>query len=232
MREYVYQYFDIQPAERWLVEDTVHVFEPSATPTSPDSTDVPTLQPVVPGCSVPLYAEGLKAYADALTTTLNAWAAEQESDWRVSARGGVDEATGLAMVRLDYTRCVSEFRPARFNSKAWQDLRNRFAEQQVAVRHEHQIIGFLGNEFYIVRPMTLMHWTRTAALNDADTFFWREQAEPNAGVLCMQQARKVQLQGADRAAAGGARETSRARGVARQRQESEASGGDAWEAGE
>lgn len=173
--ELIYDYFDVQPAGRWLVEDTVNVFIPSATPPNPDTTGLPTLQPAVTGCPVPTYDAGLKAYADALTETLNAWAKEQQSGLRVTAEGGIDDESGLAMVRLDYAKKTAGFKWTRFDSGIWKGLFDAFAKQQAATRIERQIIGFLGNSFYVVRPVTLANWTRTAALNDADYFFAREQ---------------------------------------------------------
>ena len=153
----------------------MNVFLPSATPPNPDVTDLPTLQSIKEGCPVFSYAGGLKVYADALADTLNQWAEEQESSTRVSATGGIDEESGLAMVCLAYSRKVSEFKMVRFDSSVWKGLFDRFAEEQVVARHERQVIGFLERRmFYIVRPMSLMHWTRTAALNDADFFFCEE----------------------------------------------------------
>lgn len=171
----IYKYFDIQPEGRWLIEDTVNVFTPSSTPPNPDLTDLPTMLPITQAGAVADYTEGLKVYADALAGTLNKWAAGQQSNTFVSARGGVDEASGLAFVRLEYGRKAASYKEVRFDSTVWKGLYKSFAEEQVAVRHERQLIGFLkDNAFYIVRPMSLMHWTRTAALNDADVFLGLE----------------------------------------------------------
>ena len=173
--ELIYKYFDIQPEGRWLIEDTVNVFMPRSTPQNPDEIDLPTLLPITQAGSVAAYTEGLKAYADALAGTLNKWAEEQQSNTLVSARGGVDEASGLAFVKLEYGRKAASYKEVRFDSTVWKGLYKSFAEEQVAVRHERQLIGFLkDNAFYIVRPLSLMHWTRTAALNDADVFFGLE----------------------------------------------------------
>lgn len=171
----VFQYFGISNPERALVEDTVHIFERSATPTTPDKIDLPTLQPIqrVTDAVVIGYKGGLQVYADALVGTLNGWAEEQESEWRVRASGGVDEQSGLALVTVSIVPRgeATVFETTTLDNSIWNDLFNAFSSRQAAIRHERQIIGFQGSNFYILRPHSLIHWTRTAALNDADEFF-------------------------------------------------------------
>jgi len=174
--ELVYQYFDVQDCARWLVEDMVNIFQPSSTPTVADKIDLPTLYPVNRSDIVLGYQLGLQVYADALTSTLNDWAEERGSAWRVTATGGVDEESCLALVSLHLSRKDSPYQTYTLNASVWKDLFNRFAEQKVILRHERQIFNFLGDTFHILRPISLMHWTRTAAVNDADELFGQIQS--------------------------------------------------------
>ncbi|MBM4088177.1 MAG: hypothetical protein FJ276_01915 [Planctomycetes bacterium] len=169
--EQVCNYFDLTDSARWLIADTVHVFKPSSTPTAADRTDLPTLLPVHQAGSVPDYANGLQAYADALTSTLNGWAEEQQSSWRVAATGGVDAASGLALVSLTLAREAKPYREAPLTGAVWRRLFDAFAEQKVIERRERRVFGFDGDTFHVLRPIPLAHWTRTAAANDADELF-------------------------------------------------------------
>lgn len=169
----IFRYFRLLEPEQALVLDTVHIFEPSATPTTPDRTDLPTLTPVARASSVSGYSDGLRTYSDTLTGWLNAWAKERKSDWRVNASGWIGEASGLAMVRLHIVpeREQRPFSVDPAGKDAWAWAYEQFKEKQAAIHLERQMLGFLGSEFFVLRPHSLVHWTRTQALNDADEFF-------------------------------------------------------------
>jgi hypothetical protein len=169
--EQVCNYFDLTDSARWLIADTVHVFKPSSTPTVADKTDLPTLLPVHEAGGVIGYANGLQAYADALTSTLNGWAEEQKSSWRVAATGGVDAASGLALVSLSLVRAEKPYRNVPLTGSVWKRLFDTFAEQKVVERRERRIFGFDDDTFHVLRPISLAHWTRTTAANDADELF-------------------------------------------------------------
>ena len=169
--EMVCQYFDLAESACWLIADTVNVFKPSSTPTTADKFDLPTLLPVQEAGEVSGYTDGLQAYADALVSTLNGWAEEQNSGWRVAAQGGVDAASGLALVSLTLVRTPEPYQDVPLTGSVWRRLFDTFAEQRVIERYERRIFGFDGDTFHVLRPMSLANWTRTAALNDADELF-------------------------------------------------------------
>lgn len=169
----IYQYFGLLEPEQALIEDAVHLFLPSSTPPKPDRIQLATLTPLSGAASIPGYESGLQTYADTLTATLNDWAKERRSDWRVNADGWIDEPSGLAMVRL---QIVPKAEKRGFSTNLdgpglWPKVHDALAEKQVAVHFEREIIGFVGAEFFVLRPQTLNQWSRTRALNDADEFF-------------------------------------------------------------
>ncbi len=43
--------------------------------------------------------------------------------------------------------------------------------QSPTIRSEREMLWFESERIHIIRPATLIHWTRTAALNDADTIY-------------------------------------------------------------
>ncbi len=164
----IYQYFGLTDQDVALVEDTIEISIPSSTPTNWDSF-VPAQEPIR-SSSVGLYGEGLKAYADELTSTLNEWSSYQQSDYLVTASGGVDRNTGLAMVSLEITPTRESYQPVKLTGKLTAILSSfikKTTEKQNVLEYPRDIIWFDGPRIHIIRPEALINWTRTAALNDA-----------------------------------------------------------------
>jgi len=166
----IYQYFGLTDQEIALVEDTIDVFIPSATPTTWRSSRLITLDPLEKSKTTPYAEKGLGAYADTLATTLNSWAKTEGSNHRVRTEGGTDDGTGLAMVTVHITKKEAPFSSKALSSdlsKVLKALRDRVSKEQGTLRYERDILFFQGETIYIVRPNILLNWTRTAALNDA-----------------------------------------------------------------
>jgi SAM-dependent methyltransferase len=156
----IYKYFGINEQERALVEETIEVFDRSATPSSLEAArKIPTLQPVD--------AAGLKPYATMLVNTLNGWAT---GGIRVCAAGSVDTELGVGLVELSQTRSVKEFcirdlsRPL---AAALQRLQEVNVERAGHIEFSRSRLIFDGLRIYLVKPALRGEWTRTAALNDA-----------------------------------------------------------------
>lgn len=166
----IYRYFGLTDQEITLIEDTIRVFEPSSTPTTRWSPKTVTLNPVHDTTVEPYASQGLSAYADTLTKTLNTWAKTEGSHYRVCAEGGTDDQTGLAMVTLT----LSSFETAYHRKTLSQDLikvlkefHKHASRQRGTLHYERDILFFQRDRIHIVRPNILLNWTRTAALNDA-----------------------------------------------------------------
>jgi Eco57I restriction-modification methylase len=169
----IYDYFGLLAPEKMLVDDTVTVFIPSSTPPNAESLDLPTLQPATKS-KVPGYDSGLAVYAETLANTLNIWAAERDSNFRVSPTIGTDSLSGMAMVSLTVGSDVASIVVCDLKGELAHWLKrgfDAFARETRTLRAERELFWFEGKHFYIIRPLTLIHWTRTAALNDADTIY-------------------------------------------------------------
>ena len=166
------RYFGLSEQEIMLIEDTIHVFEPSSTPTTWRSEKIVTLNPVE-NTAVEHYANrGLEPYADTLSNTLNNWAQKEGSNYRIHAEGGTDDQTGLAIIKLSLTDKSTNYRYKSFSGdfvKTLKTLHSRISKKQGKLVYERDILffDFEGKQIYIVRPNILFNWTRTAALNDA-----------------------------------------------------------------
>jgi len=170
----IYQYFDLLDQEIILVEDTVKVVIPSATPGDADKA-IPTCAPIHKNREG-IYTQGLNSYATTLGDTLNAWARDAGSEVRVSLVGGVHEQTGLACVTAQIAK-----RPAPFDEVALSDetflkiagLAESAAVRKGCLEYMRGVIVFLGTAIHIFKPVALVGWTRTAALNDAAEIYSR-----------------------------------------------------------
>lgn len=166
----IYAYFGLTEQEVILVEDTIHVFEPSSTPTAWHSEQTVTLNPVENTHVEPYAAQGLKAYADTLTKTLNLWAQVEDSDYHVRTEGAIDEKTGLAMVTVCLSDTVSAYREVTLPENLadiLKSLHRQASRTSGSLIYERDIFRFEKDQIHIVRPTILLNWTRTAALNDA-----------------------------------------------------------------
>lgn len=166
----IFQYFGLSMQEIALIEDTINVFEPSSTPPNRRNKKLITLNPMEKARVAPYAEKGLGAYADTLTTTLNAWAEAERSSHRVRAEGGTDKETGLAMVTVRLSQKEALYRDKTLSkdlSKALKAYNEHISNKRGALTYERDILVFQGETIHIVRPNILLNWTRTAALNDA-----------------------------------------------------------------
>jgi hypothetical protein len=166
----IYRYFGLTEQEVTLVEDTNDVFEPSSTPTTWNSPKTVTLDPLEKTKIEPYASQGLGAYANALTNTLNTWAETENSSYRVHAEGGTDNQTGLAMVTVKLASAAAAYQHKAISRNIVKKLKNfhRLAQlEHGTLLYERDILVFQDRRIYIVRPNILLNWTRTAALNDA-----------------------------------------------------------------
>ncbi|MDA3894790.1 MAG: N-6 DNA methylase [Desulfobacteraceae bacterium] len=170
----IYSYFGLTDQEIMLVEDTIYVFEPSATPTTWNTPKTVTLSPLNdPQKKLliePYASKGLSAYADTLTSTLNIWAEAEGSTYRVQAEGGTDKLTGLAMVTVRLAPAEAAFQEKKISQKLAKNL-NKFhqhaSKENGTLLYQRDILLFQGKQIHVIRPNILLNWTRTAALNDA-----------------------------------------------------------------
>ena len=176
----IYRYFGLTEQEKILVEDTVDIFFPSATPNKWNA-DLPTLAPVKVETrfiasdkkSSPYGKQGLCAYGSTLAGTLNSWVGDGRSRYRVRAEVGADGETGLAMATLhlvegepaEICRRMKSLSPSL--ADALRHYRETLSEKTGTLLYERDILFFQGDCIHIVRPNLLINWTRTMALNDA-----------------------------------------------------------------
>lgn len=156
----IYEYFDVLPTERLLVEDTVQIGIPSFRP-GPSRRSVPTIEPST--------AEHRSKYTNRLCGTLNRWARDAQS--RVVGLANASDSVGVGLVVLEKISHGGQPSVSNGNGDlltALDRLRDSASLKMNTFELARGVKVFDGNRLYVVKPLGRRHWTETAALNDAD----------------------------------------------------------------
>lgn len=163
--ELVYRYYDLTRWERALVEDTANIFRPSSTP--------PTYNKLIPTLTESS-ATDRQDYAELLCQTINRWARRSRYSLAPSIR--VAKREGVALLTLTKTTERTLFLSCPEEHELSPNLRKLLARvAKASVRQEPGGLTYLRGYahfeddcVHILKPLTRRHWTKTAALNDAD----------------------------------------------------------------
>lgn len=174
----VYRYFDLTEEEIALVEDTILITEPSSTPTNREEIlqeTIPSLGHVGP--------DELIRFAGMLTGTLNSWTGGGKK--RVEATAVCFETKSLVLLTLRQTLHPKPFRLSSITPALERELSRIYAaaiEEHGRFDQPRTILWFDKDKasIHLLKPAALMHWTRAAALNDADEIFARVMQQRRA----------------------------------------------------
>ena len=162
--ELVYRYFGLTRWERVLVEDTVNIFEPSKTPTSYEKK-IPTLELAS--------VADRESYSELLCRTINRWA--RRSRYSLEPSLGLARKEGFALLTLNKVeeRLVVTDCPEHDLSPKLRKVLARIAKASVrlgpgGLTYLRGYAHFEEDCVRLLKPLTRRHWTKTAALNDAD----------------------------------------------------------------
>ena len=157
----VYEYYDIDDLEAALIDDTVRVSIPSATPAR-GTKCIPTLSRST--------RDARRDYVELLLRVLNGWAAR--GDYQLDAQVIIAAESGAGIVVLRRTRERSTI-TAEHEAEA--DVDAVIRRIRLALPHTSGSISYLrdlkillDDELYLLKPLSRRYWTPTSALNDAD----------------------------------------------------------------
>ena len=157
----VNEYFGIHPSEKVLIADTVGIVAPSAQP-RPE-------QRAVPGLAIGTETQGA-AYTERLCATLNEWA--RTSGYSVRGTFTISGSLGVGVVLLEKVRLAertgSSPRIGHDLPRVLRRIRDALAVDGGSWRSLREVMLFNRNKLYVLKPAARVHWTETAALNDAD----------------------------------------------------------------
>ena len=157
----VNEYFGIHPSEKVLIADTVGIVAPSAQPRPKQRT--------VPGLAVGTETQGA-AYTERLCATLNEWA--RTSGYSVRGTFTISGSLGVGVVLLEKVqlaeRTGSSPRIGHDLPRVLRRIRDALAVDGGSWRSLREVMLFNRNKLYVLKPAARVHWTETAALDDAD----------------------------------------------------------------
>lgn len=157
----VYEYFGICEWERYLIEDTVKIFRPSSTPGSLDSEKLVTAKSSTEA--------DRKLYADTLVSTFRGWTRTKENLW---AEGHLAAKSGLAMVTFGVGGKARNYKESKAEERVEEVLakirKSSTRTEGVLFRCLRGFVFYEEEKAHLLKPLSRRHWTRTAALNDAD----------------------------------------------------------------
>jgi len=156
----VYKYYGISEREKMLIEDTVKIFKRSMMPAS-ISGKVKTI-----GLPTP---DERRDYVELLCNILNSWA--KRSKFRVSGKVEYSNVLGESIVTLWKSNKAEPFKQVQTSDELQAALKN--VQQALPQRNDkfvyyRNLKVFDGDKLYILKPLVRRHWTKTAAINDAD----------------------------------------------------------------
>ena len=157
----LYEYFDVLPNEKTLMEESLSVLAPSARPTR-NRKIVPTIEPSTDAQR--------SIYITRLCATLNDWSSKSPDE--VGGMVAASEKLGFAIAVLQK---IPKGDPTQEVDENFQDLLASIKRVSESVRRKtgtfELIRGaklFDQDRLYILKPLSRRLWTETAALNDAD----------------------------------------------------------------
>jgi Eco57I restriction-modification methylase len=167
--KHVCDYFEICEWEQQLIKDTVEIFRPSSTPSSLESDTLFTARPSVP--------EHRSAYAETLVKTFRDWSSAKR---HLCTSTSIAEEFGLSLITLSicdkakpYIESFSDGRVGR----ALESIQKSSAKHGALFSRLRGFVLYEPDRVHILKPLNLRHWTRTAALNDADEILARMMEE-------------------------------------------------------
>lgn len=157
----IYEYFDVDDTERAAIEDTNDVVIPSTRPTSSVSNLVTLKHPTDADRAL---------YMETLVSTLNHWA--RGGPQRVSGRSMTAVWSGIGAVELRRSGSKESPQPAGDDAEFLATLERLWGAYRDLLGSVELLRGlkvFDQDTLYLFKPLQMRFWTRTAALNDADS---------------------------------------------------------------
>ena len=157
----IFAYFDCDEFEQNLVHDTCQFIAPSATPGTLNKP-ILTLEPPT--------REQRIAYSKTICQVMNEWG--QRSPIFISATSIVSPQTGLGIIVLSQTERADPPKDDEADEQlrsTLAELRRNLPEADGIKTYMRGLTVFEGETITLIKPLALRFWTKSAALNDADS---------------------------------------------------------------
>jgi hypothetical protein len=157
----VEEYFDILPAEKALIEDTIRVTIDSTRPTR--------ARPLVPTL-IPATRIQQEAYRNRVCEMLNGWAKSGPFAVRGFVQGSQHCGVGIAVLEKVKRADIDKAMPDTDTNliRLLDVVRKAIPRKHATLDVVRGVMVFDNNRLYMVKPIGQRFWTQTAAMNDAD----------------------------------------------------------------
>jgi hypothetical protein len=157
----IQEYFDVHPLEKLLIDDTLDVIVPSVQPTL-RQMPVPTVRYST--------TEQQRLYTERLCQTLNQWTVRTGQAVRGVSVQSSSIGIGLTVLeKVKQAQAGTPLEPPEQNLLSlFKRLQDSVPRKQRSIDPVRGLMVFDENRLYIAKPLGQLHWTQTAALNDAD----------------------------------------------------------------
>ncbi len=156
-------YYSVSSTEKMLIEDTLRLWK--------ESIHKANLDAAIPAIVFPAKADR-KQYAETLCAELNKFSRRQNI--RISAEGKVSQDLHLMLMTVIFGEKKTAYTETEGDGALWAALQGVDAAAMRENGRLHYLRGFSYFEpdrVHILKPATLRNWSRTAALNDADSIY-------------------------------------------------------------
>lgn len=163
--ELILEYFSVSDAERALIKDTCELLAPSIRKT-PNSKSFPAVE--APS------DQDVSEYGNTLAEVLNSWARSTRSKFKIE----VEASKHAPGVRLRLLSLKMQPNKRLRHLKTGDDqnifeavlkrMENALRDEDHSFQYLRGFTYFEGSRLHLLKPNTRRHWSRTAALNDAD----------------------------------------------------------------
>jgi hypothetical protein len=163
------QYFEISEWERCLIQDTVDVFRPSSTPGSLDSDKLITAKSSS--------SAHRKQYAQTLVKTFRSWSRTKRHLW---SQANIASKFGLALITFGIAEQAKPYVEYSLDDEVvriLEKIQNTTSRNGTLFSRLRGFALYEPDQVHILKPLNRRHWTRTAALNDADDILTRMMEE-------------------------------------------------------
>jgi hypothetical protein len=156
-------YYAVSEFDRFLIEDTLAISQPSIHQSNLDAH--------IPSLKFPDEADR-RQYAEVLCKTLNRRA--RKDGIQIRAEGQVSKSLSLILLTVIFGETAEAYTEKTNDAQVWESLERINTAAKQGNRSFNYLRGFsyfAGDRLYSVKPATMRNWSRTAALNDADAIF-------------------------------------------------------------
>jgi Eco57I restriction-modification methylase len=163
-------YYGISEYEKILIEDTIKLWKPSNRP-SLGTMKIPSLENPLDS---KIYdgENACKVYLELFLRVFNGYV--KKSGWKIFGNVDASRKIGIGIIHLTRSKGAEKNQEKLFDdddditAKALDKILKEIKTVEGGIHYHRNLRISIGDDLYIVKPLTMRFWSKTAAMNDAD----------------------------------------------------------------